>query len=92
MTMRTLPETVGDGLVSIGQVAIDGDDDVSDDRKLRPGRDHLHSWTMNPTIGPIANSIVDFEQDDFANEDLNGDVGKRSEFVALYDHRVTRRR
>jgi hypothetical protein len=70
-----LPETVGDGLVSINQVAIDGDGDVSDEESVDLGAITFIS-DDEPEIGPVANSIVDFEAGDTSNEDLNGVVGK----------------
>jgi len=69
-----LPETVGDGLVSITQVAYDGDGDPTNTESVDLGAITFIS-DDEPVIGPIANSIVDFVKDDFANEDLNGAVG-----------------
>jgi len=70
-----LPETVGDGLVSITQVAIDGDGDPTDAESVDLGAITFIS-DAEPEIGPVANSVVDFAAGDSSNEELNGVVGK----------------
>ena len=71
----TLPETVNGGLVFIDQTAIDGDDDVSGVVSVDLGA-VTQLLDDGPTIGPVANSLVDFAAGDSSNEDLNGDVGE----------------
>ena len=68
------PETINGGLVFIDQTAIDGDGDVSDVVSFDLGA-IVQLRDDGPVIGPVANSIVDFAQNDSANEDLNGVVG-----------------
>jgi len=68
------PETINGGLVFIDQTAIDGDGDVSDVVSFDLGA-ITQLLDDGPSIGPVANSIVDFAAGDSANEDLNGDVG-----------------
>ncbi len=70
----TSPETINGGLVFIDQTAIDGDGDVSDVSSFDLGA-VTQLLDDGPAIGPVANSIVDFEAGNSANQDLNGDVG-----------------
>ena len=68
------PERVASNLVMINQIAIDGDDDVSDVVSFDLGaitfiRDD------GPSIGPISDGLVDFAINDFVTNSLNGDVG-----------------
>jgi hypothetical protein len=69
-----LPETVGPNLVFIDQIAIDGDGDESGTVSVDLGAVTFIN-DDEPTIGPIADGLVDFEANDSVTNTLNGDVG-----------------
>jgi hypothetical protein len=67
-------ETVAANTVFVERAAIDGDGDPAEVVDFDLGA-VTFLLDDEPTIGPVANSIVDFAAGNSANQDLNGDVG-----------------